>query len=146
MRLFGIGLIALCGLAAGVYYAAKVRAELREAERLLAICKHIRYLVKYTQAPAAEIMSQTEQKYGEIGSAVFANAKSKLLAECRSLAAEMSLRLGGYQLEEQLCDCDRYIDGIKRCVDRMRDDCGGRAKIAFALCSTVGLALAIMLI
>lgn len=142
MRLLGALLLALSGLLLGAVAAGSVRAELAEGERVRAAAEHIRYLIKYTQAPSDEIMAAVESKYG----AIERGKASGLLREVIDCAAGLIGRLGQFQLDEQLADCDRTIEQMDGCLNCLRDDCKGRARVNFALCSVVGITLAIMLI
>ena len=87
-------------------------------------------------------MAAVEAKYG----AVERGKASGLLREVIDCAAGLIGRLGQFQLDEQLADCDRTIEQMDRCLNCLRDDCKGRARVNFALCSVVGVTLAIMLI
>lgn len=142
MRLAGVLLVALCGLLAGAVGARSARAEVAEAERIRDAVEYIRYLIKYTQAPSDEIMSAVEAKFGTVRR----GKSSGMLREIEECADGLIGRLGHFQLDEQLSDCDRTAQQIEHCLAGLREDCKSRSRVNFALCSTVGIVLAIMLI
>lgn len=155
-KAMGILLLLLCGVLAGLAFAAFERRRCRQAEGFVALLRHIRLQIECFSLPVDKILNNCDgQVLLNCGvestdlsdfSALLSSTRLYLPEEFCTLLSDFGAQLGGCYRAEQLRCCDYYLERIIPLCDRMRGELPKRERMVLILPMAVAAMLVLMLL
>jgi len=154
-KIVGAGVIFLCGIFAGLFFAAYERRRVRQAEGFLSLLRLIRLQIDCFSMPVSRILatcdpdvlaacgvSQPPRDFKTL----LLETKLYLSEEICRLLSDFAGRLGGSYREEQLRCCDYYLARLAPYCDALRTEQYRRERMALILPPALSVALILLLI
>ncbi|MBQ9802266.1 MAG: hypothetical protein IJW51_04270 [Clostridia bacterium] len=151
----GIGLILLCGIFAGVCFAAFERRRVAQAEGFLALLRLIRLQIDCFSMPVGHILAACDKEVlsacgatavpADLGT-MLATTRLYLSEDICRLLREFASRLGGSYREEELRCCDYYLARLAPYCDVLRADLARRERMALLLPPALSVAVILLLL
>ena len=154
-RWLGAGVILLCGIFAGLFFAAYERRRVQQAEGFLSLLRVIRIEIDCFSMPVSRILAECDRDIliacGVSGvprdfKALLAATRLYLSEEICRLLADFAGRLGGSYREEQLRCCEYYLARLAPYCDTLRANLPKHERMALILPPALSVALILLLI
>ena len=155
-RIAGALLLGFSGFASAYVMNSSADAKVKQLEGLIAFMRFIRIQIECFSLPATEIIRRCDRDLlRECGYTedVLINNFEQLFdsfsikdESVRKLMRDFSKGFGKGYREEQLKECDYYIDRLCQQRERMANELPNRKKVNSTLCVSSALALIILLI
>lgn len=151
----GIGLVFLCGVFAGIFFAAFERRRVAQAEGFLALLREIRLQIDCFSMPVGRILASCDREVlvacGVTAvpadlTCMLASTRLYLSEDICRLLREFAARLGGSYREEELRCCEYYLARLAPYCDALRADLARRERMALLLPPALSVAIILLLL
>ena len=151
-KLLGGVLIIASGLAASLLGMRRERRKLRVLEAWIDLLSHVRNQIDCYLKPLDEILAKIDvSDFGDPSkspvtlSSLLASTQNDLGEEEKKLLTSLIREFGGSHREDQLKQCDYYIDQLRNRRQRRAEELTPRIRVTTAICLCASLGAAILL-
>ena len=151
LRAVGLSFLALCFVAAGVWFSEKGKKTYRDLETLCLLIDHLRNEIAYSRTELSSCFSSFFSVHAHPSSESFfkndfedALRAFDLPADLREEVGFFFAKLGSSAAEEEVRRCEKLLDKLEKRFEKAKAEAPGRTKTALTLGICAGAVLLLL--